>query len=300
MSNYEEKNNETEDSVVKEFRIKKKANWWLLNEIFLDNNNFEDKYYLKILCQHLNEFLKDIPVPVLTTFDRNHNRIYFSIGEDSHWLRVSNDISFFDYITQVKRWVSHYFPQYEVDVEEEIDLSEEEVLEKVQQGADLNELALLKKKVIIKEKGIITRIALSQDRFEFVKNGIKTIRMSGDIDNILPLSIFLKQLRILKNENAKSEQIREFIFKNSEEIERVDDSNEKIIIDYSPKMMKNFFIIRFADLKDQQIKKNKSTEMYDWGRYSIKFESESSELDCIQYVKDRRKEKGIVMEIEND
>ncbi len=281
------------------FKEKHKANWWLTNDAFIENNKFEDKYYLKRLCDHINEFLKDIPIPVLTTFDRHHNRIYFTVGDDSNWFRVDKDISFYDYIKQVKRWLIHFFPQYEVEVEEDVELSEDEVLEKVQSGVDLNELAFMKKKVLVKEKGIITKIALSQDRFEFMKNKDKSIRMSGDIDNILPLSLFLKTLREMKNNKASQKEIRDYIFQNSDETERINESNKKIIIDYHPKMMKNFFIIRFSDLKDIPIKKDINGH-YIWDKYEIKFESESSELDCLQYVKDRRKEKGIIMEVENE
>jgi len=282
--------------VVKE---KHKPNWWLTNKEFINKNNFPDKYYLERLCDHINEFLKDIPIPVLTTFDRHHNRIYFSVGNDSNWFRVDPDISFFDYIKQVKRWLVQFYPQYVVEVEEEADLSEEEVLEKVREGIDLNELAFLKKKIIVKENGCITRIILNQDKFEFIKNKECSIRMTGDLNNILPLSTFLKTLREMKSNSKTNEEVREYIFQNSEEVERISPSDKKIVIDYNPKMMKNFFIIRFMDLKKSPMKKTIAGQ-YIWGKYEIRFQSESSEHDCIQYVKDRRKEKGIVLEIEND
>lgn len=284
---------------------KKKANWWLVDEEFLKKSGFEDLYYLQRLGVHLYEFFKNVPIPVLSTYDKNHHRIYLTVGTEQNWFRVSNEISFYDFIKQMKRWLIQYYPQYEVEVEEDEDLSEEEVLQKVKEGIDLNELAHMKKKVIKKEKGVITKIILSKDSFEFIKNGVKTIRMSGSIHHILPLSYFLKNIREMRKNNVSDKEIREYIFQNSDETERIPESTKKILINHPSKMMKNFFVINFPDLKNEPIKKKKKIssddepDRYIWGPYEIEFDNDSVREDCFQYVSDRRKEKNIQIDISN-
>lgn len=272
-----------------------KPNEWLEKKDFIERVDFHDLYYFRSLAKHLSSYLKIIPIPVLTTWDPVHKRIYCSVGQDKKFFKVDIDISYWDYITMINRWVQQFFPKYEVEIEKEEALTEDEIINRMEEDPSvlLNDL-LLEKKVSTKiEKGIITKIHLTNDEFNLNINGMEYIRISGNINNPMSLSIFLKLFRELKEDTEK----RNFIFMNSEELKVISSEKKDIEIDYKGSMMLNFISIQYLDLKEFDfIQNNNGT--YKWGRYIIKFDTYNNELDCINYLKRRFQQDNIESKIQ--
>ena len=268
--------------------MKMKPNEWLESERFLSKINFHNKYYIENLGKVFAAYLKTIPVPVLTTWDPVNKRIYVHIGNEKRFFEVDENINYDDFTYLVNKWVSNFFPKFEVEEEVETELSDEEIFEKVKEGMKLDDALLLRKKAIKKDCGIITKIIITNDEFIFNYNGKEYIRISGSLDNLIPLSVFLKKIREIKDDKEK----RKFILENSRELKELNEQKKQILIDYPPKMMKNFFIIRYDDLKKEPLVKVMEN-VYEWNRFKIVFESKDLERDCLHYLQQKRFEEGI-------
>jgi hypothetical protein len=266
-----------------------RPNEWLDKKEFMQYITYEDKYYLQILFRHLYSFLKCTPIPVFSSWRDEDHRIYFAIGADKKSFEIDNDISWHDFLYIVENWVKKYYPTYEVESEMEDTLTDDEIWAKVKdEGLKLDDALLIKRKVNKVEKGVITKIHLTDDEFVFRVNDIDYVRLSGTIDNPMSLSSFLKKVRFIDDSKKK----KEFIMLNSVELKMIQPSKDLFTIDYSGQKMKNFFIIRYNELKKIPLVKllDKS---YQWCKFKIVFESYSMEEDCIKYLIEKRKEEGI-------
>ena len=271
-----------------ETKQKFKPNEWLENESFMSKIDFHNKYYIESLGKVLASYIKTVPIPVLTTWDPVNKRIYFHVGQEKRFFEVDENINYCDYTYLVHKWLYQFFPRFEVEEEKEVELSEEEIFEKVKEGMNLNDALLLRKKAIVKDIGVITKIHITNDEFVLNRNGFETIRISGSLENPLPLSSFLKQFRSLTDNKEK----RDFILKNSKEIKELPEEKKQIIIDYPSQMMKNFFTIRYDDLKKMNITKIYDN-VYEMGRFKLVFESSDLARDCFRYLKQKKLEEGI-------
>jgi len=268
-----------------ETKQKFKPNEWLENESFMSKIDFHNKYYIESLGKVLASYIKTVPIPVLTTWDPVNKRIYFHVGQEKRFFEVDENINYWDYTYLVHKWLYQFFPRFEVEEEQEVELSEEEIFEKVKEGMNLNDALLLRKKAIVKDVGVITKIHITNDEFVLNRNGFETIRISGSLENPLPLSSFLKQFRSLTDNKEK----RDFILKNSKEIKELPEEKKQIIIDYPSQMMKNFFTIRYDDLKKMNITKIYDN-VYEMGRFKLVFESSDLARDCFRYLKQKKLE----------
>lgn len=271
--------------------LKLKPNEWLTNRQFLDYANVENRYYFETLCEYVSEYLKNTPIPVICTFDPKNQRLYFLIGKDNkNWWDINPDISYIDTLTLIKRWVKQFYPKYKLEYLAKVSLTDDEIYKKVsRENMRLDDAILLKKEILIEEKGIVGEITLSKDEFIFYYNDRKTLRISGSPDNLLPLRFFLKEIRNIEDDKEK----RDYIFKNSYEVKEFNSMDEEeILINYIDKQMKNFFIINFPDLKYKNLFKI-SDNRYRWDNYVIEFNNKLVEQDCFKYVLDRRNELSI-------
>lgn len=265
---------------------KRNLNFWLEDKEFISRTNFKDTYYLEILCHKISSFIKKCPVPLVTSMDNKHQRILFMLGKIQQAFKLDVDISYYDYVEKVKQGLKQYYPQYEIEIEKDVDLTDEEKLFKVQkEKLDLNDVIFLKKKQLIKEKGIIEKVFFKEDMFLLNRNGIQELRTTAILGNPMPISKFKESLFKITNQYKKYEYIEQ----NSKLIKIIDKKSE-IHIEYSGKQMLNFFKIRYESLKDYQIEKiNDFT--YVWGRFKIHFNSESLKDDCFKLYNEMKKEK---------
>lgn len=282
---------ETRTSQVDSIDLEKKhkSNFWLEDQEFIAKMDFHDKFYIMHLCEYIANFLKTIPIPIMSTWDPRFKSIYFHLGKIKKNFEVDVNVSYWDYTTLVKRWLRQFFPQYRVIEKVETELSDSEISNMVRDGVDINDALLLRKKVDREDFGIMTKINMTGDQFIFERNGQEYVRISGTAKKTLPLSSFLKQIRQIKTDEEK----RNFIFQNSEEIKKIVlEEKAKIVIDYKNQMMLNFFMINYPDLKEIPIEKL-STHLYYWGRFQIVFDSDTLERECISYLTNKKIEDEI-------
>jgi hypothetical protein len=260
-------------------------NKWLEDNDFLNCIDFNDKYYLLALTKEISNYIKNAPVPMVTSWHKETKSINFLIGQNVKTrFSIDPEIAYKDFITKVEKWASKYYPQYEIEYEAEEDYSDNEYLNMVREEKISLDDALLRKKTIIKrEKGIIERIYMREDSFLFNLDGEKSLRISGiPGQTILPLSKFLPALRKIKDD----ELIKEYIFSHSIESRKFKPKSKKEEISYSGYMMRNFFEINFDSLKNEELIKV-DNRLWEWGDYIIKFESNLLENDCIEVAKSK-------------
>lgn len=263
-----------------------KPNEWLTNSEFLDKVTFHNKYYFQSLCLYVDNYRKNIPIPVIVTWDNQFNQLYFLIGKDKIHLEIDVDIAYEDYITLVDRKLRKFFPNYEVEVKKEIPLSIEEMVQKTKnEKINLNDLLGETKQIVEKEIGVIEKVFFKQDNFILNINGKRYLRLSGKIDDPLPISEFLTMLKSIKNNEDK----RNFIMNKSREVKEITREKESIDINYTGFQMKNFIEINFQDLQDYDFIKL-DTRKWRWGKYILKFETNILENDMLNYLKNNKVE----------
>lgn len=261
----------------------KNKNSWLEDSEYIQNSTFEDKYYFETLCKHISNYVKNVPMPVVTSYDSVNKRIYFTVGNISKSWEIDIDVSYRDYITIVNRWLYQFFPQYVIEIEKEVSLTEEEIAHlrddaiKNNEKFNINDALEMKKSVLVTESGAIEKITLTSDEFIFNKGDIKYVMMSGTKYDILPLSKFLKTVRTLETDLEK----RNYIINYSTTVKRMGNLLHKISIAYQGKQMINFFIINYFDLHLDELIRIEPLQ-YKWGNFVIKFESETLRLDCVK------------------
>jgi hypothetical protein len=260
-----------------------KPNGWLSDNKFLQNVEFYDKYYFQSLCLYIDNFIKNVPVPCITTWDYKHEQIYFSVGQESKPFKVDINIAYRDYITLVKRWLQQFYPRYEIGVEREISLPDEEIWEKVKKdGIKLDDALLITKKIKEKEIGIIEKVFFIEDKFILNINNNRFLMISGTEDSICPISTFLPTLRNIENDIEK----KKYIIKNSKELKLLEKKEEIIEINYPGFQMKNFVEINYIDLKDKEFKKI-DTRKWQWKNYILNMETNILESDILEFLRNK-------------
>lgn len=269
------------ENVKKEY-----LNNWLVDSAFIKKQEFSDTYYLESLCYHINSFLKNTPVPVVAKISnsfKDDNKIEFSVGAIRKQFKASVNYSYFDFIALVRQWLYKYYPQYSVEYDVEVPLSEDEMCALVKKGEykNLNDIIDLRKIERVKEHCVIEKIMLKDDQFIMNKNGIRSIYISGTIKNPMSLSNFKKQLYVIKDDDQK----KKFIEDNSTFVKELDETKD-IIIDYQGQQMINFFKVNLDELCESA-QTNISSFTWRFGRFVVKFSSQSLMDDCLRYIKNK-------------
>lgn len=272
-----------------EQKEKHKINWWLEDSDFLAKAEFHDHYYLESVCKHVANMIKNIPIPVLTSYDPKNKSIYFSVGKIKKDFKLDVNIAYYDYITIVKRYLYQFFPTYNIEYEKEVDLSEDEIWEKVnKEKMNLNDAIMCKKKTKVKEKGVIEKEVRLKDEFIINVNGKRQVRITGSLQFPMSLSTFMSKLKLIKNDKKRYD----FIFENSTFIKDIGAiPKQDILITYSGNQLLNFFKINFEDLKGSPLIQI-DTFTYKWGVFRIKFESQSLKTDCLNYYEKEKSKLG--------
>jgi len=269
-----------------------KINKWLEDEEFLSKIDFEDKYYLETLFYKISAFIKNAPIPIVSTYDPVHSSIYLTVGEHHNYFSVDLNISYYDTITLIKRWVSQFYPSYEVEVESVANYTDEEIVEYLvgEKGMDLND-AIQETKIITKiEIGQIEKVFIKRDEFLLKVNEGRELRSPYIKGEILPLSKFMSILRNIILSNKDNQEIYNYIINNSKLVSKIVLAPD-IIISYAGQQMVNFFDINFIDLKNKELKKIDEFT-FKWGEFTIVFNSKILRNDCLSlYNKKMQEEK---------
>ena len=221
----------------------------LEDKSFIQEFEFENKYYLETLFKKLKSFLTHISVPYAVDFDKKNNILIFKVGDNKKNFELNPNIYYTDFITLIKKWIVQFYPQYYIDG----------------------------------EYGIILKIFFKTNEFLFFNNGVKEIRYAGKRNFLLSLSDFLKKIRQLEDKT----ELKTFIIENSTLIETIESTQKEVYISYGNEMMKNFFAINFDDMKNHSIKQIENSD-YKIGKYNIRFCDKLSETECIEYFLNRK------------
>lgn len=254
--------------------VKKNFNFWLTDEEFLRKSSISDTYYLEGLCYKISSFLKNVPVHIVTRL--NNDSISFFIGSNEKEFKIDYDLSYYDYITRIRMWSRQFFPQYKCEIKKEVELSDEEMKEKVKEGMDLNDVLLLTKEITEVKEGRIEKVYLKDDCFlfnDFAGNLEK--RTTVYAQKCSPVSSFIEKFRACEND----EQKYNYLMENSKSLGNVEET--EINVEYSGKQMINFFKINYEDLKNIELIQI-SEFIFKWGRFKIQFNSLTLRDDCIK------------------
>lgn len=265
---------------------KKDYNFWLTDSDFLQKSGYSDLYYLENLCFKINSFLKNTPIHAVASLDvKRTNQIYFMVGPNKKSFKIDPELSPYDFITKVKRWLYQFYPQYEIEYEEEIEYSDEEILKMVQeQGMNLNDALLKRKRVVKKEKGVIEKCLFKDDLFVLNVNGERSLWITGSVSNHLVVSKFKENFMKIEDDEEKYN----YLMSNCRKYRDLNDI-KTININYSGKQLLNFFKVNFVDLKDEPLVMIEDFK-YQWGKFIITFESVSLKKDCLEYYKTRKQQ----------
>jgi len=256
------------------------TNSWLVNENFIKRIDFEDKYYLEELFKVLDNFVKVIPISIALSWDKVHKSVYVSIGQEfKKFFPVSVDVSYKDYCKIIENSIISMYPRYELLLEKEEFLSNDEIYDIVRETKrDVQEVVHDTKKIKVRRSGIITKIYLTKDEFRFqeMENEHKkvSIRMSGNAsnNNFINLSNFLKTIRMFErsiNEEAIDKyKIKDVVYKknnfdqeiidfkktfeNSLTKQQINDIQKEIEVKKYNWIMENSTFVREVDLRENE------------------------------------------------
>lgn len=255
-------------------------NKWLVSDLFLSKVTFDDMYYFKTLGKYLFNFLKYVPINVLSTWDSKYKRIFFFVGKNKKAFKVDTDIWYSDFIYMVEDYLKQFYPRYEIDSEVESSLSEKEMFDMIQQGMNPNDVLELTKKEYIKEIGIITKIFLTKDLFVLDVNSNKQLRMAGTVTHLCSLSYFKDNLKPIKNDIEK----RKYIYDYSSKCKDLSSTSKVRKINLKGRQLFNFIRIRINEVSQYPLVQL-SEYTYLWGKYQFTFTSEVLKQDVFSFLK---------------
>jgi hypothetical protein len=268
-----------------------KANKWLENTEFIEKIKFKDSYYLETLLFKIAAFIKNAPVPIISSWDNDHKSIYLSIGDNKQFFQLDTNIAYYDMITLMKRWCSQFYPQYTIEVEKQVEYTDEEIVNDLvgKQGMNLNDAILARKTIKYIERGIIEKVFFgdneNRDRFILNINGDRQVRLAGNISNgiIMPIGEFMEGIRKFSKEKEKYTQqdVKDYIEQNSKYISDLKNKGE-VLITYKGMQMLNFIKINFVDLYPDYELEQQEDFVYTWGKFKLIFDSKSLIRDCLE------------------
>jgi hypothetical protein len=268
-----------------------KANKWLENTDFLEKIKFKDAYYLETLLFKIAAFIKNAPVPIISSWDNDHKSIYLSIGDNKQFFQLDTNVAYYDMITLMKRWCSQFYPQYEIEVEKQVEYTDEEIVNDLvgKQGMNLNDAILARKTIKYIERGIIEKVFFgdneNRDKFILNINEVRQIRLAGNISNsvIMPIGEFMEGIRkFSKDKQSYTQQdVKDYIEHNSKYISDLKNKGE-VLITYKGMQMLNFIKINFVDLYPDYELEQQEDFVYTWGKFKLIFDSKSLIRDCLE------------------
>jgi hypothetical protein len=254
--------------------MNQKDNWWLSDNYYLDSTTFKDKLYLHELVIEVREYIFKAPVPIVSFWIDEKHSILFKVGKDNHKLiKVSVDIATKDFVTLIEHWSKQFYPQYKVEEIIEKPLTQEEKIQGIKEGLfNLDESFNRTKKTKIQESGIITRVFFMEDKFTILINGHKQVRLTGNYSTPLPISVFLKNIRKIKDPVEKKAYIFNYSTKQNDKVKE-----KEILINYIGKKLINFFKINREELSRSSFEE-KEGGFYKVGRFLINMRNSESIL----------------------
>lgn len=259
-----------------------KPNQWLSDkeQVAKEFPLVKDSYYLQELCAHIAAYLRRCPTKVLCLPNGKASKLIFRVKTEAASFDIDPDIAYHDFICKIEQeWLVRFFPQYSIQEEKLEPCTDQEMAVLLEEHAVDELLATQElgyKRTPVRKYGIITKIALMDDRFKLETNEGVFWRLST-----IPLSHLLDTLRTLTDPYEK----KAFIEAKSTLMNKVGNvTNKTYVLSHTPKQLLNFFKIRRHQLAHCPLKYNSETNHYEWGSFRFRFDSPQLEAECRQLL----------------
>lgn len=275
-----------------EEKFKRKGPWFN-DPDFIKEISYPHKLYFEELRRQIQKFIYGRPVSARVKWDhRTDKHVTFYVGKNSMRFALDHNMSVYDWTHMVEReFLKNFYPYYKVEKVTTRKPEVSEIQEFMKNGMSIYEAKEEKIETKEVEVGVIDQVTLRDDKFRIDVNGQKSIRISGSRRNgfnLMLLSEFMHKVRRIQAEGSH-EELRDFIFDNSEEEHIFDVGPRYIGIDYTnPLMMLNFFKERVHDLWKEEIRYDDESGQFVWGRFRIYIEDHNLQDECFNIVKDYR------------
>lgn len=268
-----------------------KKYYWLEDIEWASRKKSKHKEYLERLRSKLQRFLysKPIRLKVVDRIDFT-NSLDFYIGDNVKIYKIDPHLSEHDFCHRLEReFLKPHYPMYKVKEVVTRSPSDYEIREMVfKEGMTFIDA---KNQVIKSEReevGVIDYVEMKNDRFGITVNGHASVRTPGKLypPRHMWLRDFLYNLKELKDD----QEIKNYIFENSDEVR--DAIRPKTInIEYEdPLMLINFFREQSYDLYNELVYENEDGEDWvTWGRFRIYIPDEHVKEECKEVVKTMKK-----------
>lgn len=245
-----------------------------------------DKFFLRKLFDIFYSYLKRTPIKVIVnSYDYEENIIEFRTFNTNISIPINKDVSFTDHLYLLVKELKPFFPSFNVVETFERPLTEQEVLKELEGGLTFDEA--MEKKVVItnKEDIVLYKIKLKRDVFYLEVNGeiIETRISGGEVKKVYPLSVFLKDLRLMLKQGVEGVKLKHFIKANSTLLNRIKRS-VTIPISFPENLwMENFFLLRKEEFVDKPLEKIDEL-IYNIGGFTIKFNDRVIKEHCLKII----------------
>jgi hypothetical protein len=250
-------------------------NKWLIENQTIEQTKFSNKDYLKECFKELKEYFNKAPIPMVSQWKESGFKLEVFAGKNSQEFQVSPKINPKDLIYFIETtWARQFYPSYTVTLKFLRGLTTDEKATGIQADSfTLEESHFRQVEDTKKEKAIITRVFIPEDKFTIITNDVTSVRSTT-----IPITVFLSNIRKIKNYDS----LREYILENSV----VDNNNAKEhyhTITYNEDQLLNFFKIRNKELFIAPLKPGSNNTVI-IGKYNIYFPNEYIKEKCLRSI----------------
>lgn len=260
-----------------------KINTWLLDENVLKSCGISEQEIEDFINTsiYVYKFFITCPSPLFISWDRLNKSYYFSLGNKYAVIPFNPKISVYDFQELIDRWARRHYPGYEIEDEEQVEYTSDEIAELVQQGRDPDELFNSFKIQKVKHSLIVEKLIIKDDQI-YVNKDNKTFILIAKPDK--PISIFISTFRKMKDNYEKKVFLDNYT-KSIMEINHL----KTIEINYKTERMFHFFKIRGLSMHNDKFLKTDDPLVYRWGRFLITFSTLDEIKEIKQIILDYRK-----------
>lgn len=248
-------------------------NAWLTDPVAIQAKlpHCTDVHYAVELCSVLSAYLYRCPVRVRVVAQDKSSQLLFKVKQNEASFNIDPEIAPHDFIFSVeKEWLASFFPSYKVVIQDTASCSEQEMtalLESHSVDELLEKQQLGYKTVTIEKRGVITKIALLDDRFKIVTQDGTYWRIAK-----FPLSQFMDQLRSIVDEWEKMT----FIEQHSKLLNAVrKNSHRTYNLNHTPAQLLSFLLIRKESLQKEPFVALPGPRWFQWGPFVFQFVSQT-------------------------
>lgn len=270
-----------------------KVNSWLLDQSQLKTDSGVSEQDMEDFintCTYVYKFFITCPSPLFISWDRLNKSFYISIGNKYCIVPFNPKISVYDYQELIDRWARRHYPGYEIEEEERVEYTADEIADLVQQGEDPDKLFNSYKIQKVKKTCLIEKLLIKDDQIHVKKDGKKVILIARPDK---PISIFISNFRKISDDYERKIFLDSFT-KSVMEINHL----KTIEINYKSERLSHFFKIRGMAMHKEKFLKTEDSSVFRWGRFLISFPTKQDIIEAKKTILDYRKNYSLKYEDE--